>query len=150
MALKQQQQTKRPSPGLQTQGPVNWHEEAMPGGANPPNPSDAIFQGRALPVRGPQDVTQRRDFSIPIKPTLHYRDGLDGAAETVTVNERRFFGSPKSAEGESDVAPYATGREDWDHAEEGQSTGPESMAGGKGRDGANGERTTNGVLIYGT
>jgi hypothetical protein len=56
-------------------------------GTMPPNRSDEIFLGLPLPIIPPQDQTGRKDFSIPIKPTLRYYEGLDGAVETV-VNRR--------------------------------------------------------------
>lgn len=73
------------SPDLEAIGPSMGDEWA--GVSDPPNRSDQIFQGLKLPVIMPQDQVQRRDFTIPIKPTLRYYEGLDGAAETV-VNRR--------------------------------------------------------------
>lgn len=145
MAFKQQSQTKKPSPGLETQGPVMADLGNDPV-TLPPNPSDQIFEGRALPIRGPQATTGRRDFSIPVKPTLHYRDGLDGAAETVTVNERRFNQNTEAGEGEAEQPPYASGM-DWDHDEFGAAPGTDKNKYSKG---ANPEYTENGQWIRGT
>ena len=123
------------------------------GGADPRNPSDEIFAGRSIPLVPAAAVTGRRDFTIPVRPTLHYRDGIDGAAETVTVNERRI-----TAEDGTDV-PYVEGAAnlkygptqsielDFDH-------GCFGAVQPKGREGATGgpneERTLNGAIIYGT
>lgn len=147
MALKQQSQTSKPAPGLETQGPVMSDGGYSPSQL-PPNPSEEIFKGRALPVIPPQDVTQRRDFTIPTKPTLHYRDGLDGAAETVTVAERRFFGNNSQGTGEADRPAYQTGREDTDdHAEFGKGPGKDPNKYSRGENDA---YTLNGQWIRGT
>ena len=110
MALKQQ--TIKTQATVETAGP-SMAEDA---GAvtNPPNRSDQIFMGLPLPVIAPQDQVQRRDFTIPIRPTLHYRDGLDGAAETVTVKERRFFQNSGAGEGEASASKYIKGTDDTD------------------------------------
>jgi len=145
--LKQQTQTKKPAPGLETQGPVMSDMGYSPSQL-PPNPSDEIFMGRKLPVIPPQDQVQRRDFSIPIRPTLHYRDGLDGAAETVTVAERRFMGNSSQGTGEADRPQYQTGREDTDdHAEFGNRPGTDPNKYSRGRNDA---YTLNGEWIRGT
>jgi hypothetical protein len=142
MALKQQKQTKKPSPGLETQGPVDDDQGYNPS-ALPANPSDEIFMGKALPIIPAQEVTLRRPFSIPTKPTLHHADGLDGAAETVTVNERRFNA------GVSDSPPYVpvADQQDWDHQEYGENPGVDKNQYSKN---PNVAYTKNGVEIRGT
>lgn len=140
MALNQRKSTK--STSLEWQGPT------MATDANPANPSDEIFLGKALPVIPPQDVTGRRDFTIPTRPTLHYRDGLDGAAETVTVKERRFFGDSSQATGESSRPAYPTNREDTDdNGEFGNNPGIDKNKYSRGE---NGEYTIHGQWIRGT
>lgn len=145
MALKQQKTTKNDT--LQTQGPVN-EDGGYGATALPSNPSDQIFQGRAIPIIPAQDVVQRRSFSIPIRPTLHYRDGLDGAAEVITVNERRFHGNPEDGTGESEMPPYGPDQcHDEDHAEFGANPGVDKN---KYSQNPNVGMTTNGVEIRGT
>lgn len=115
---------------------------------NPPNRSDQIFYGLPLPVIAPQDQVQRRDFTIPIRPTLHYRDGLDGAAETVTVKERRFFKDPNVGEGESSQSHYVKGTDDTDdHGEFGADPGQDPN---KYAEDPNTAYTLNGQWIRGT
>lgn len=139
MALKQQKTTKNNQ--ISTQGPVDADEGYNPSGL-PSNPSDEIFQGRALPIIPAQDVTGRRDFTIPTKPTLHHADGLDGAAEVVTTNERRFNA------GLTDSPPYpGSQRDDDDHANYGAPTGVNKQPYSAG---SNTSKTLNGVEIYGT
>lgn len=144
MALQQSKTNKGNS--IQTKGP-----SMQPVGPDPVNPSDQIFQGRALPVIPAQDVVQRRPFSIPIRPTLHYRDGLDGAAETVTVNERRFNddeGKEINYTDDVDDLKYPpTQAQDWDHAEFGYEAGENKN---KYSAGDNEAYTKNGVWIRGT
>lgn len=139
MALNQRKSNKGDS--LEWQGPTMSTAEA-----NPVNPSDEIFLGKALPIIPPQEVTGRRDFTIPTKPTLHYRDGLDGAAETVTVKERRFFAVPSQAAGEAETPLYKTGADN-DHGEFGEAPGQDPNKYSRGENGA---YTTNGQLIRGT
>lgn len=109
------------------------------GGDIPPNPADALREG-PLPVRlaeyGNMGVI-RRDFKLPTKPTLHYRDGLDGAAETVTVNERRF-------DQREDVPTQSN---DWDHGEYGYEPGTDANKYSKG---PNPSLTERGEPIRGT
>lgn len=155
MALKQQSQTKRPAPGLETQGPSMGESVSAPlrDGVLPPNPSDAIFSGKALPVIPPQDMTRRREFTIPTRPTLHYRDGLDGAAETVTVNERRLTGKDGKdidyIEGPQDLKypPRQGIDQDFDHGCFGTDEGVDAN---KYSEGPNDAYTTNGQWIRGT
>lgn len=83
MALKQTNSTRRSA--VETNGPVMADN---PSGPNPPNPSDEIFAGRAIPIVLPRDQVTRRAFQVPIVPPLHYREGPDGAAETVSSRFR--------------------------------------------------------------
>ena len=119
MALKQQNTNKGNS--VETQGPVNedggWGATALP-----TNPSDEIFQGRALPLRLPEEMTVSRPFSIPTKPPLHFNEGLDGAAEVVTS---------RTVKGENAGAPAGEDKNKY-------SGNP------------NDAYTSNGVIIYGS
>lgn len=59
------------------------YEGFGPEGANPSNPSDAIFMGRTLPMVMPVAVTARRDFNEPVRTPLHFDEG-PGTDENVT------------------------------------------------------------------
>lgn len=55
----------------QTQGP------SMPlPGADPVNPSDEIFKGRALPIMQAQATTERRAFTCVTRNPLHFNEGI--------------------------------------------------------------------------
>ena len=142
MALKEQKISTKAN--LEVTGPTM----ADSPGTNPPNRSDQIFLGLPLPIIAPQDQVQRRDFNIPIRPTLHYRDGLDGAAETVTVRERRFFANPDAGEGEASTSKYVKGTDDTDdHGEFGARPGVDKN---KYAENPNDAYTLNGEWIRGT
>lgn len=72
---------------------VGNDNEGFDGGTLPPNPADALLYG---PLRQRQfnTTTERRSFSIPVRPTLHYMDGLDGAAETVSSRTTNYGEDP--------------------------------------------------------
>jgi hypothetical protein len=72
---------------------VGVDNEGFDGGKLPPNPADELRYG-PLPQRQFPITTQRRAFSIPTRPTLHYLDGLDGAAETVTSRTTDYKEDP--------------------------------------------------------
>lgn len=82
-------------------------------------------------------IRMSRPFNLPTKPTLHYRDGIDGAAETVTVNERRF---------DQREDPPTQSR-DWDHGEYGYEPGEDPN---KYSRNPNKEFTERGARIYGS
>lgn len=112
------------------------------GGDIPPNPADALRDG-PLPTRMPEygnNGVMRRPFNIPTKAALHRRDGLDGAAETVTVNERHFGDLGLSSQPTEPAG-------DWDHQDYGANPGQDANKYSKG---PNDERTKNGVIIYGS
>lgn len=108
------------------------------GGAQPPNPSDAIMMGAPLPMIRAEASVLRRSFTDPIRPPLHYTDG-SGPDEVVT--SRRPVPPKQLGSTESDR----------DHTDQdADSFGPQSRSGGRGRDGADSDKTTNGTPIYGT
>ena len=129
---------------------VEWQGPAPQGGNEvglPRNPSDEIFQGRTLPIVPAQAQTERRGFSVPIKPTLHYRDGLDGAAETVTVRERRFSDDQTGAELDNPPYPGTQLADTDDFGEFGAQPGTDAN---KYSENPNEAYTSNGQWIRGT
>lgn len=123
---------RRATPGnsLEAQGP----SQGEASGALPSNPSDAIFQGRSLPLMTAQAQTMRRPFSEPTRPPLHYSDGA-GPSEGVTSRRPAMTGPPGNVGAQID------------HAElrpiQGVDKQPYSS-------GSNTGMTTNGVEIRGT
>lgn len=97
MALQEEKTNKGNS--LETRGP------SMQADGLPPNPSDAIFQGRALPIRQAQTQTMRRPFSEVTKSPLHFDEGR-GTDER--VSSRRPGASPGASQGE-DQNKYSHG-----------------------------------------
>lgn len=104
-------------------------------GANtlPPNPSDMMMEGKAIPIRPPQDQVTRRSFSIPTKPPMHYNDGC-GPDEVVT--SRRTNTPIDTLLGHQDHC---------DKLEHSFGQNPNHYS-----DGPDDATTTNGVDIYGT
>lgn len=80
--MAQRKQTGKPPSGLEWQGP-SAEDQGYGPGILPSNPSDEIFQGRALPIIPPTNTTARRDFTQPTRSPLHYNDG-PGTDEVVT------------------------------------------------------------------
>lgn len=105
-----------------------------PGGANPPNPSDAIIAMSPLPTRMPDALTRTRPFSEATRSPLHYSDG-PGTDENVTSRRPILKGL------------IGNSHSDGDHAEVLPELGQDHNRYSSNPDES---KTTNGVEIYGT
>lgn len=118
----------------ETQGESQPGTSGYGDGSTPPNPSDAIFLGRALPIIPPQDTVGRRAFNEPVRPPLHYDEGA-GPDESTTSRRPAYVG------------PLGETAKLIDHTELRPMPGVDKQPYSHGPDDS---RTTNGVQIRGT